>query len=102
MIVQSAVVATMGLIILISLPTITNVQATTNQSLPEIETNCQMKALIYVQPSHQQLSEDQCFYFNSCLNSGGSVTHCYNAAREINCDMYNITGYNCPPVVMGG
>jgi hypothetical protein len=99
-IIQSVVVAIIGLIILMSIPTITNVQATTNQSLAEIETICQERLLIYIQSSHQELSEDQCFYFNSCLNTGGSVTGCYNAAREINCDMYNSTRYNCPAMVM--
>ncbi len=95
------VVAIMGLIILISAPIITNVQATANQSLAEITTMCHGCLLIYVPFSHQELSEDQCFYINSCLNTGSSIVECYNAARNINCDMYNDKRYYCPGVVLG-
>lgn len=35
----------------------------------------------------QQLSEHQCFFFNSCVNLGGSVPGCYAGARIINCDI---------------
>jgi hypothetical protein len=65
------VVAIVGFIILMSVPTISNVQATANQSLAEITMMCQGRLLIYVPFPHQELSEDQCFYINSCLNTGG-------------------------------
>ena len=75
-------------------------QATTNQSLAEIKMMCQWRVLNEVPFSLEQLSEHQCFFFNSCLNlSGGSITACYNAARIINCDIEN-GGYHCPPVAM--
>jgi hypothetical protein len=99
MIVQSVVVVIMGLIMLMSVPTIINMQATTNQSLAEIKMMCQWRVLNEVPFSLEQLSEHQCFFFNSCLNTGGSITACYNAAREINCDI-NDKRYYCPPVAM--
>ena len=87
--------------ILVSFPIITNIQATANQSLPETTMTCQgMRLLIYI-PELQQLSDHQCFYINSCLNAGGSVTECYNAARNINCDIENGKTYHCPPVLLG-
>jgi hypothetical protein len=61
---------------------------------------CHGRALIFVPSSLQQLSEDQCFFFNSCLNTGGSILECYNAAKEINCDMYSDKRYYCPPVLL--
>jgi hypothetical protein len=99
-IIQSVVIIIMGFIILMSAPTITNAQATANESLAGIETICQGRLLIYIPSSQQELSEHQCLYFNSYMNLGGSVTGCYNAAREINCDTYNSTRYNCPPVLL--
>ena len=76
------VVAIMGLIILKSAPTISNVQATANQSLAEITTMCHGRLLIYVPFSHQEWSEDQCLYINSCLNAGGSIVECYNCSTK--------------------
>lgn len=103
MITQNVVVTIMGFIILMSAISITNVdvQANSNQSFADGGTNCQDRLLIYIPSAHQDLSEEQCFYFNSCMNTGGSVTQCYEAAREINCDMYNSTRYNCSAMVMG-
>lgn len=94
----SVVVMVMGLIILMSSPTIINVQAISIQSLAKTTTTCGMR-LLNEKPSHQQFTEHQCFYFNSCLNSGNSVMECYDAARSINCDIYS-ERYNCPPVLM--
>jgi hypothetical protein len=59
---------------------------------------CQGRVLIYDPSSLQQLSEDQCFFFNSCLNTGGSLWECSNAAKEVNCDMYSDKSYYCPAV----
>jgi hypothetical protein len=47
----------------------------------------------------QQLSEHQCFFFNSCVNLGGSIPGCYAGARIINCDIES--GKSCPAVPMG-
>lgn len=94
----SVVIMVMGLIILMSGPTIINVQANSNQSLAETTTTCGMR-LLNEKPFHQQFTEHQCFYFNSCLNSGNSVMKCYDAARNINCDINN-DRYDCPPVLM--
>ena len=99
MITQNVVVAIMGLTILVSVPTIPNVQTTTNQSLTEIKMMCQGRLLNEVPLSIQQLFEDQCHFINSCLNAGGLITECYNATRNINCDMYNSKRYYCPGVV---
>ncbi len=88
----------MGLIILMSVPNVIYVQATANQSLAETKMTCQGRLLIYI-PGLQQLSDHQCFYINSCLNAGGSVTECHNAARDINCDIEK--GNHCPPVLLG-
>jgi hypothetical protein len=82
----SVVITVMGLIILMSVPTIIDAHAISNQSLVEITTICGIR-LLNEEPSHQQFTEHQCFYFNSCLNSGGSIADCYNSAREINCDI---------------
>lgn len=49
----------------------------------------------------QQLSEHQCFFFNSCVNLGGSIPGCYAGARIINCDIENGKNYYCPAVPMG-
>jgi hypothetical protein len=48
----------------------------------------------------QQLSEHQCFFFNSCVNLGGSIPGCYESARTINCDIESGKSY-CPAVLMG-
>ena len=60
---------------------------------------CQMRLLNEGQ-SYQQLSEHQCFYFNSCVNLGGSSPGCYAGARIINCDIENGKSYYCPAVPM--
>jgi hypothetical protein len=96
-IIQSVIIAIMGIIILMSVPTITNVQATANQSLAETMKTCQARLLNEV----QQLSEHQCLFFNSCLNSGGSIVECYNAARNINCDVESGKRNYCPGTVYG-
>jgi hypothetical protein len=61
---------------------------------------CGMRALNDDQV-YQQLSEHQCFYFNSCKNLGGSIPGCYESARTINCDIESGIRYNCPAVAMG-
>lgn len=33
------------------------------------------------------------------LNTEGSITVCYDAAREINCDMYSGKRYYCPGMI---
>jgi hypothetical protein len=94
--------ATVLRVIILMLGTaITNVQATGNQSLAVNEMMCKWRVLNEVSSSFQQLSEQQCFYFNSCRNSGGSTIACYNSAREINCDMTSGIRYYCPPVLLG-
>lgn len=60
---------------------------------------CQMRALNDGE-LFQQLSEHQCFYFNSCMNLGGSIPGCYAGARIINCDIENGKSYYCPIVLM--
>jgi hypothetical protein len=62
---------------------------------------CQMRLLNEGQ-LFQQLSEHQCFYFNSCLNLGGSIPGCYDGARKISCDIENGKSYYCPGALMGG
>jgi hypothetical protein len=100
MMIQSVVVAILGLMILVSFPIIITVQATTNQSLAEIKMKCQWRALNETPLTPQPLSERQCFFFNSCLNlTGGSITACCNAARNISCDIEN-GPWHCPPVAM--
>ena len=91
----------MGLMILVSFPIITSVQAIANQSLAETKTACQDARLLIYIPELQQLSDNQCFYINGCLNAGGSVTDCYNAGRNINCNIENGKRYHCPPVLLG-
>jgi hypothetical protein len=93
----SLVAMVMGLIILMSVPTIINVQANSNQSMATTTTTCGMR-LLNEKPSHQQFTKHQCFYFNSCLNSGNSVMECYDAARRINCDIHS-DRYDCPSVL---
>ena len=61
---------------------------------------CEMR-LLNDDQVFQQLSEHQCFYFNSCLNLGGSIPGCYESARTINCNIENGKRYSCPGVVMG-
>jgi hypothetical protein len=99
---QSIVTTLMGFIILMSALGITNVdvQANSNKSFAESGTNCQDRLLIYIPSAHQDLSEEQCFYFNSCMNLGGTILGCYESARNINCDIENGKRYHCPGVVM--
>lgn len=74
-----------------------NIRGDGNVTLPA---ECGMRALDDDQLFQQQLSEHQCFFFNSCKNLGGSIPGCYEEARNINCNIEHGNRINCPIVLL--